>query len=611
MAFLCLLKSFICNLKGSFGKDAVRRRDSRMKDLLKYMKKHWVLYLIGVISICGGLYLDLNNPIITGRIIDEVIVEGNLGIFKRLILMMIGITVGRAIFGYIKEMSFDYGGMGIAVRIRRNLFSHIQGLSAHFFEEKNTGELMSRVKEDVDKIWSGAAFGIMLCIEIALNLICATIFMIRISPVLSIIALIALPIIGFLAFSLEKRIGKTFELISEQNANLNTTAQENIAGVRLVKAFAREKYEISKFLKANKRYYELNIEQTRTWNRYYPKLEFLTGLLPILVITFGGALVIKENMSIGTLVKFSGYMNMIVWPMRNMGWVSNVMAEAIASVKKTNEIFSHKSKLVNKEDAVELKNFKGNIEFKNVSYCVGDAVVLDDINFEIKAGKTLGIMGETGSGKSSIMNLLVRFYDRTSGDILLDGTKIEDIDLKSLRKNISVVMQDTFLFSDTIEENIVFGSKDDITESRILESARSAQAHDFVMSMENEYHTIIGEKGIGLSGGQKQRISIARALAKQANVIIFDDSTSALDMETEGKIQKSIEELKDVTKIIIAHRISAVKKADEILILEKGKIVERGTHKELLALKGRYYETCLEQYEGAHETLSGGSFELA
>ncbi len=574
-----------------------------MKRIFRYMSGYWYYYLFALICLLGGLFLDLNNPKVTGRIIDEVVVGGNLEVFKILILTMGGITFGRAVFGYLRELLFDFSSAHIICKLRQDLFDHIQTLSANFFEESNTGELMARIKEDADKIWHAISFGLMLSIEVGLSIIFATLFMFQISPKLSLLAFVTLPLIAFIALRLEKSIGNTFGQISEQNAKLNTIAQENIAGVRLVKAFARERHEISKFLTHNKEYYSLNIQQARVWSKFHPKLEFLTSILPIIVVTFGGAFVIGEGMTIGTLIKFSGYMYMLVWPMRMIGWLSNVMAEAGASIKKIDKIFDQHSEITNVPNPVRFDKLSGKVEFKDVSFKVGDMEVLQNINFSIEPGKTLAIMGETGSGKSSIMNLLIRFYDKTSGQILINDTEIEKMELNSLRSNISVVMQDTFLFSDTIEENIKFGSKEFITTSLMLDSSKNAESHEFVSRMEDEYQTVIGEKGIGLSGGQKQRISIARALAKNSSIIIFDDSTSALDMETEFRIQKKIDELTEVTKIIIAHRISAVKKADEIIILEKGTIVERGTHKELLKQKGRYYETFMEQYEGVNDTL--------
>lgn len=569
-----------------------------MKRLLQLMKRYWWLYLLGLTAMAGGIYLDMHNPIITGRIIDEVIEAGDKTGFKTLILMLVGITVGRAVFGYFKELCFDYAGVSITTNLRQRIFDHIQGLSYNFFDSKNTGELMARIKEDAEKISHSTSFGIMLVVEASVSLVIASVLMFRISPILSLMAFITMPVIAAIALSLEKNIGKTFENISEQNAMLNTTAQENIAGVRLVKAFAREKYEIQKFLERNEGYYKLNFEQSRVWSMFYPRIEFISGILPIMVIAFGGALVIGEDLSIGTLIMFSEYMNMVIWPMRNIGWLSNVMAEALASIKKIDSVLVCHSEIVNKENGIKVEEMEGKVEFSHVSLEVQGTKILDDISFTIEPNKTLAIMGSTGSGKSSIINVMTRFFDHTEGSIKIDGNEIKEYDLYNLRSHISVVMQEVFLFSDTIEENILFGVKETTNHEKMLQSSMSAQAHEFIDRMDDNYQTVIGEKGIGLSGGQKQRISIARALAKKANILIFDDSTSALDMETEYKIQHEIEKLENMTKIIIAHRISAVKKADEIIILENGRIIERGSHDELIRLKGKYYQTYQEQYEG-------------
>jgi len=569
-----------------------------MKRILQYMKKYWLIYLFGLLAMGGGIFLDMFNPIITGRIIDEVVVDGNIGLFTTLALMLLGITVGRSLLGYAKEMFFDYAGVSIASKLRQDLFDYIQSLSYNFFDVKNTGELMARIKEDADNIWKGASFGIMLVVDATVSMIIASYLMFRISPKLSIITFIALPILGYLATKLELRIGKTYEDISEQNAELNTTAQENIAGVRLVKAFAREKHEIKKFLKKNEGYYKLNYQQAKIWGIFYPQIEFMTNILPMLAIIIGGYFVVGGDMSIGTLVKFYGYSFTVIWPMRIMGWLANVMAEAFASVKKINTVFSYTSEIINKPDGITVPELKGRIVFDHVNLTLSDTEILKDISFTIEPTKTLAIMGATGSGKTSILNTLTRFYDHTEGSITIDGVPIADYDLHNLRSHISVVMQEVFLFSDTIEENILFGVKDTTSHDEMIESSMSAQAHEFINRMEGQYQTVIGEKGIGLSGGQKQRISIARAIAKKSNILVFDDATSALDMETEYKIQHEIEQIENVTKIIVAHRISAVKNADEIIVLEHGCIVERGTHQELIQLKGRYYQTYCEQYEG-------------
>ncbi|TCT13075.1 ATP-binding cassette subfamily B protein [Natranaerovirga pectinivora] len=577
-----------------------------MNLIVRYMKKYWHYYLIGVIVLILSVGLDLFTPIITQRIIDDVIIEGQLHIFRGLITVLIAITIGRAILGYIKELVFDFAGINLVYKLRKELFDHIQSLSIDFFETRNTGELMARIKEDAEKVWFAVSFGLMLLIELSLYFILVIIIMVNISPRLALISIIITPIIGFLARKLENNIGETYEKISEENANLNTIAQENVSGMRLVKAFAREKYEIKKFLKSNHKYYNLNMEQASIYSKFFPKMQFIAELLPITVVVFGGYIVINEQLTIGTLVAFIGYMYMLIWPMKMIGWLSNVFAEAFASGKKISAILEEKPKINNVVNPLN-PTIKGVIEFKNVSLTIDKTSVLKDINFKIDKGKTIGIMGETGSGKTSIINLLLRFYDSTEGSILIDGIDAKTIELYTLRKNISIVMQDGFLFSDTIEENIEFGSKGLITKEEIIETSKKAQSFEFIDKMENKFLTVIGEKGIGLSGGQKQRISITRALAKKSPILVFDDATSSLDMETENKIQKEMDKINGITKIIIAHRIASVKNADEIIILQNGKIVERGNHRELLDRRGIYYTTYKQQYEEQEEL---GSEEL-
>lgn len=569
-----------------------------MKRVLKCMTEYWYYYLAGLLAMIGGITLNMYEPIISGRIVQEVIKEQNVSIFGTLILILIGITIGRAIFGYIKEMAFDLAGAYIVKKLRKDLFDHIQSLSQNFFEEKNTGELMARLKEDGDKIWHGISFGIMLVMDMAIMLVLCIIMMLRLNYQLALITFIALPFVGYLAYKLEREIDEVYGKISEKNAELNTTAQENIAGVRLVKAFAREKYEVQKFLKQNEGYYKLNMTYARSIGSRFPSIQTISNLIPVLAVVIGAAYVIDVDMQIGSLVAFLGYANMIVWPMRMIGWLSSIMAEAKGGIKKIDKVFESEAVIFDEEDATELEACLGYVAFENVSLTLNDKQILKDINFNIKPGQTLAIMGATGSGKTSIINLLERFYDASEGEVVIDGKNVKNLTLNSLRSNIAVIMQEVFLFSDSIVNNIHFGNDQHISMDNIVESSTSAQAHDFIERMEDNYETVIGERGIGLSGGQKQRISIARAFAKEAKILVMDDSTSALDMETEHQIQREIDKRKGVTKIIIAHRISAVKDADEIIILENGEIVERGTHKELLKQKGRYFETFSEQYEG-------------
>ncbi len=569
-----------------------------MKRVVEYMTEYWYYYLAGTLAMIAGIWLDMNTPIITGRLIDEVIVAGDTSLFSIMIWMLVGITVGRAIFGYIKEMAFDLAGAYITKRLRKDLFDHIQSLSQNFFEEKNTGELMARLKEDGEKVMHGISFGVMLVLEMGISLVVAMVLMLQIHVTLSLITFASLPIIGWLAFKLNKEIDHIYGKISEKNAELNTTAQENIAGVRLVKAFAREKYEVKKFLEQNKGYYDLNMDYARSIGHRYPSIEMLSNLLPVLAIVIGGVFVIQADLSIGTLAMFMGYSYMIVWPIRMIGWLSSLMAEAVGGMKKIDKVFEHEAVIYDKDGAEVLETCLGYVSFEHVSLTLNDREILKDINFNIKPGQTLAIMGATGSGKSSLINLLERFYEPTEGEVLVDGHNINDLTLKSLRSKVAVVMQEVFLFSNSIINNIHFGNDRQITMENVESSAVAAQAHDFVERMDEGYETVIGERGIGLSGGQKQRISIARAFSKDAQILVMDDSTSALDMETEHLIQQEIDKKKTVTKIIVAHRISAVKDADEIILLDGGAIVERGTHRELLAQQGRYYETFNEQYEG-------------
>ena len=572
-----------------------------MKKISSYIRKYWYAYVFAIICMSISTILDMLSPLITKHIIDDVIIGGNMSLLTKLLLGIFFIGVGRCIFSYFKELTFDIVSSKIACDIRRNLFHHIQSLSVQFFDKTNTGELMSRLKDDVDKIWVGVGFVGMLIIEVVLHTSIIIFCMLKLNPTLTIIPLIAMPLVACIAIFMEKRLGKVYEDISEENAALNTVAQENLAGVRTVKAFAREKFEIKKFLSHNQRYYDLNMKQSKVFIKYNPLFQFITKLLPILVIIFGGSMVIKGDITLGTLGAFIEYSTNIVWPMELLGWLSNDIASAFASNNKLKKIYAESPLIIEAANPTILDEIKGNIEFNHVFFSQGTKQILSDISFHLKAGKTIGIMGATGAGKSSIINLVQRFYDVNEGEIKLDGVNIKELPLIDLRSNISLVMQDVFLFSDTVNENIKLGKKCLVDDSEVFHALSSAQATGFIERMDKQYETVIGERGVGLSGGQKQRISIARALAKKTPILVLDDSTSSLDMETEHTIQQALSELNNTTKIIIAHRISAVRNADEIIILDEGTIVERGTHEELLLNKGLYYKTYEAQYSDLKE----------
>lgn len=568
-----------------------------MKKISTYILEHKFAYLFAVCSMLISVSLDMLSPQLTRHIVDDVILGGNIDILKFLLIGILGVGIGRCIFQYTKEYLFDITGATIIGDMRRNLFDHIQSLSADFFDRTNTGELMSRIKDDLDHIWDGLTFVGMLTIEVVVHTSIVLFCMFNLNWKLAILPTACMAITAAIAIFMERKLDSVYGAISEENAKLNTVAEENLAGVRTVKAFAREKYEIGKFLSHNKRYYELNMQQSKIFVKYHPYISLITKLLPLTVILIGGGLVVKNEMSLGSLTAFIEYSMNIVWPMEMLGWLTNSLSSAMASNKKLKKIYAEVPTITTPDLPEELKTVKGKIEFSHVSFHKADGHdILRDISFTVEPGKTIGIMGATGAGKSTIIHLLQRLYDATDGAIYLDDVNVKDLSLKQLRSSVSQVMQDTFLFSDTILENVKLGKKKHTSLDTVKKAAEDAQARNFIERMENKYETIIGERGVGLSGGQKQRISIARALAKTTPVLVMDDSTSALDMETEQCIQTTLRELKDTTKIIIGHRISAVCNADEIIILENGAIAERGTHQSLLAQKGLYYKTYLAQY---------------
>ena len=568
-----------------------------MKKIRTYLWEHKLAFGLAILAMIISISLDMLSPKLTQSMIDDVLLGGHMDLLTPLLLAYAGVGVGRFIFQYVKEYTFDLTGSKIAAQIRRAVFCHVQSLSTEFFDRTGTGELMSRIKDDVDHIWDGLTYVGMLMIEVIIHTSIVLFCMYSLNWKLAILPTIGMAASAAIAIYMEHRLDSVYESISEENATLNTVAEENLAGVRTVKAFAREKYEIGKFLSHNQRYYELNMEQSNIFVKYHPYISLISKILPISVLLFGGVQVMQGEFTLGELSAFFAYSNNIVWPMEMLGWLTNSLSYAVASNRRIQKLYGEKPAVKDPETPVVLSSVKGQITFEHVSFHKADQhEILHDISFTVKPGKTVGIMGTTGAGKSSLIYLLQRLYDVTDGAIYLDGVNIKDLSLHQLRGAMSFVMQDVFLFSDTILENVKLGKKDTLTLSSIKEASRRAQASSFIEKMESQYDTVIGERGIGLSGGQKQRITIARALARKAPVLVLDDSTSALDMETAQCIHDTLRELKDTTKIIIGHRISAVCHADEILILENGQIVERGTHDELLAKKGHYYQTFVAQY---------------
>lgn len=568
-----------------------------MKRVFKYVWNYKWLVIVPVITMTLAIALDMFNPYLQKAITDKVFIDGQTNLLWPILWGFIGITLGRAVLGYTKEYLFDVLSAKISIDLKKDLFDHIQTLPFKYFDNMNTGELMSRIGEDVDNVWRSISFGIRLFIENIIYFVTASVILFFLNWQLALICLIGMPPIAYLALKFEKKIGESYGKLSDQGVILNTAAQENIAGVRLVKAFAREKHEILKFLKLNQENFNLTMEQNRIISNYFPPIEFLTNIAIVFLVALGGIFVMHKTMPLGTLVAFSGYIWMLIWPMRMLGWLTNLLAQANASAKKIMNIFNVEPEIKDSEDSLRLPRVNGDIEFKNVSFKYRDEYVLRNINLKVKAGSTVAIMGTTGSGKSSIINLIGRYYDVTDGAIYVDGNDVREVNLKDLRSRMSIVPQDTFLFSSSIEENIRFG-KEDASLDEIREACKLACADDFIEELDDKYDTVIGERGIGLSGGQKQRLAIARALIRNSSILILDDATSALDMETEYRLLKNLNERhKNATTFIIAHRISAVKNADQIIYIDNGRIIEKGTHEQLLQKKGKYYEIYCEQFK--------------
>lgn len=582
-------------------------------NLSKYFRKYSYLYLIALLAMTAATLLDQAAPLIVQHIVDDVLIGKNIGVLNLLLLGILGIGVGRCVFQYTKEFLCDFAGSKIASEVRINLFQKIQSLSANFFDGINSGELMSRVKDDVDRIWDIAAFMGILMAEVAIRTVSTLFFMIRINWQLAIIPVLGMIASGFIAIKMEKQLDELYGAVAQEGSEMNNTAAENLAGVRTVKAFAREGFEIAKFHKHNQKFYELNIDLSRVFVKYNPIIQMITRTLSIVSLLLGGLIVIKGNplqggqkMTVGQLMAFIQYVGGMIWPMEMLGWLTNGLSSAKASVKRLNKIYQENPDITDKSQVAgdeELSgamfsefDINGDIEFDHVTYQAGDRKILDDVSFEIKAGQTLGIMGSTGSGKTTLINLLKRMYDVTDGSIKIDGIDIRELPLPTLRRSVSCVMQDIFLFSDTIDGNIRLGAREKITTAQVRSALNQSRASEFVDRMEDKENTVIGERGVGLSGGQKQRITIARALARKTPVLVLDDSTSALDTETEQEIQQVLADLSGMTKIIIAHRISAVRKADKIIVLDKGRLVEEGNHEELMAKGGLYKETFDSQY---------------
>lgn len=563
---------------------------------LSFLKKYRVRMIVGLILVFITSLLVLINPQISGMIVDEVI-EGQhyekLGI---LLLVMIGVTLVRSLLRFTFLMCFESSSQGLVYDMREEAYRKLMKEDFNFFNKNRTGDLMSRQTGDMDAVRHMVSHVIYFSFENILVFLMALVMIFSVNVKMALCMLIVLPFTLAVTLSQRRHIKPAFDRVRDCFSSLNAFAQETIAGNRVVKAFAKEDYELEKFDRENDGYRDAQLNAASIWMKYIPMFEILSQCLTIILMIMGGFMVIDGEMTIGNMVTVNGYLWMLNSPLRQAGWIINDLQRFLTAIEKIYKVYTTDPDIKQPEHVVEKRKLKGSVTFDHVNYYTNDDTVLKDISFHVEPGQTVGIIGATGSGKSSLINLICRFYDVNQGRVLVDDIDVRNLNLQTLRGNIGIAMQDVFLFSDTIEGNIAYGNPD-CTFEQVQAAAKIANADEFIREMPEGYDTIIGERGVGLSGGQKQRISLARAILKDPSIIILDDTTSAIDMETESMIQNELKKISDErTVFIIAHRISSIIHADQILVLDNGRLVERGTHEQLLAKKGYYSTVFHHQY---------------
>lgn len=566
------------------------------KWFLGFLKKYKWLMVLGLVMTTVISVLAIVNPHISGLIVDDVIKGGNYDELPYLAAILIGVTAVRSVLRFFYQVVFETCSQGVLYEMRDTVYRKFMQEDFAFYNRERTGDLMSRQTGDMDAVRHFVAYVIYAVYENVLLLIFAIIMIFTVSYKMALCMLVVLPLTALTTYFQSKQVRPAFKRNRNCFSSLNAFVQENVSGNRVVKAFSKEDYEIAKFNAENDDFRDSQLEAAKIWMRFIPIFEVLSYALTIILMLYGGYMVIQGEITLGDLVKVNGYLWMLTAPLRMAGWWINDIQRFTTSIEKIYDTYTKEPSIKTPEKGMRESRFKGAVEFKNVSYRADDTDIVEDINFKVEPGQTIGIIGSTGAGKSTIMNLLCRFYDATEGEVLVDGVNVKALDLYNLRDNIGMAMQDVFLFSDTIEGNIAYAHPDCSFEE-VKQAAIMADANHFIQSLPEGYDTIVGERGVGLSGGQKQRISLARALLKNPSILILDDTTSAVDMETESYIQTQLSNIKNrCTIFVIAYRISSICNADQILVMDNGRIIEHGTHDELMKQNGYYASAFYTQY---------------
>ena len=570
--------------------------------LMSFLKKQWAMWILAFVCLTASTVFSLVIPKMLGNGIDTVLNSGRAATLIIAAGVILGSSALRGITGYGNRYFTQVISQRVAYDLRNHLYDHLQGLSFAYFDKAQTGQLMSRATVDIEAVRAFISMGLLQILQTAFLTIGISYLLISLDWRLALMTLAFVPLMAYRAVTTSRRLRPVWLKVQQMIASLGTTLQESLSGVRIVKSFAQEKSEEKKFADDSKKLYDVQIDAAKIVAFNTPLMVFLIGAPTALVLWYGGRQVIAGNLTVGGVVQFIMYLGMLAMPIRALGMVTNMYSRSMSAGERILEILDTTSQVKDKPDALVLDKLKGQVSFEDVSFSYAEnAPALHSINFSVQPGQLVALVGASGSGKSTIINLILRFYDVSGGRITMDGIDIRDISLASLRKNIGTAQQDVFLFSTTIRNNIAYGMPD-ATLEQVTEAAKAAQIHDFIMGLPDGYETWVGERGHTLSGGEKQRVTIARAILKNPSILILDEITSSVDAETERLIRRAVDELiKGRTTFIISHRLPIITNADLILVIKDGQIVERGKHQELMAGNTLYRQTYLSQLASAQD----------
>ncbi|TMC56953.1 MAG: ABC transporter ATP-binding protein [Chloroflexi bacterium] len=556
--------------------------------LLHYLGQHKVKLLTGILLVAGSSFVAVLPPLLIGRIVDALTTGANLDLIGRLALIMVALAAVENVLRGLGRLRILDSSRRIEYGVRNDLLAHLQTMHLAYFQHQRIGDLMARLTNDLQAVRQMIGFGILMLTNTLMTLLFTFVSMFGVNTKLALITLILTPISSYVFWTIGRRVNRRFEQLQSQFGDLSAKAQENFSGIRVVKAFSQEEDEIRAFAKVNRDYLNKAVDLAMVNGLLWPAMQFILGVALLTILYVGGQDAIEKQLTIGQLVQFVAYLQLISWPMIALGEVTNMIQQGAASLGRLQHIFEARPAITDPIDPVTTP-IKGAVEFKGISFAYGQAVVLRDISFSVPAGGSLAIVGPTGSGKSTLVNLIPRLFDAQQGEITIDGIDVKRYPLPQLRRAVGYVPQETFLFSVPLRENVGFGRDTPLAESELEWAGDVSQLGKDVADFPARYDTMIGERGVTLSGGQKQRTAIARAVAKDPRILILDDALSAVDTYTEAEILKRLRGvMRERTSIVVAHRISTVKDADEILVLDDGVIAERGTHRDLLERNGLY-----------------------